>query len=664
MDEKELLALVDNEFETALGVDGGEIAKERALAWDYYLSKPLGNEIDGHSKVVTSDVADVVGGLMPSLLRLFTTQENLVSFEPVGAEDVDAADQESDYVNYVFFKKNDSFPLLYNWFFDALVQKNGIVKAWWDPSEIVTRESYRGLSTEEAGLLLDDEELEPINRETRVLDDGSEVHDIEFNRISKMGRIRIENVPPEEYRISNDARSLNPSDARFVGHEREVKRSELIEMGFDASIVNDLPSEGHRNRTEEEIARRDKSGETKGTNHDPSQDEILLREAYVRIDEDGDGRSELVQVFVAGNELLSREVVDRQPFHVICPEPLPHKHFGRSVADKVMDTQLVATTLTRQILDNLYRTNNPGHAVWEQGIGDNTLDDLTSSRIGIVARFARPVPESYAPMTVPFTAGATFPFLEVLEKQKRDRTGVSGDAEGLNPEALKNIQTSVLMQGVDLGKMKQEAVARIFAETGIKSLFLHIHELIRKFQNKPEIVRLRNKWVPVDPRIWRQRFDMTVNIGLGIGTREQNLLHLQNILGLQEKANAAGLGGLVVTPRNFYNLAKEIVRNANFKDPNMFFNDPGENPQPPQNPEQIALLKQQNALLEKQAQQEERKFQLDLMKAKGQQEIALLNAKINKDKIDKDHVTDLEKISTDLTKLELESGKNIPGAKV
>lgn len=680
--DEQIVSLVNAEFDEALGASDGEISLERAKAWGYYLRKPFGDEEEGSSQVVTSDVADVVDGIMPSLLRLFTTADNLVSFDAVGPEDEERAQQESDYVNYVFFKRNPSFEILFFWMFDALVQKNGIVKAWWDESEEVTEEAYEGLSNDDLLELLDDDELEPIEqdeREAETVDPQTGeivraiVHDVRFRRVSKGGRVRIECVPPEEYRISADARSLDPSKARMVGHEREVTRDELIAMGFDRELVESLPAEDDVIDTPEKEARRDKSDDIRVSTkaRDKSQDRIRLREAYIKVDADGDGRSELLQVFTAGDRLLSKEPVDRQPFHVICPHPLPHKHFGLSTAEKVMDIQRVNSALLRQTLDNLYHTNRPGHAVWEHGMTENTMDDLLTTRVGRVARFARPVNESYAPMTVPFTAGASFPMLEYFDKLKRDRTGISSDSQGLSPEALKNIQTTVLAQATDLSKMKIEAIARIFAETGIKSLFLHIHELLLKHQEKAELVKLRGVWVPVNPQEWRTRRDMTVNIGLGIGTREQNLVHLNAIWEKQAQMVQAGGMNLTVTPRNIYNTAAEIVKNANLKNPAMFFTDPGDQRAPPPPDEQIQLQQQAMQLEERRQQLDARRQELDVMEREIERQrmtlehergMAEIFRKMQKDQAD--FQVAMDQVMTKLTDLELKYGANVPGSAV
>src|SRR5919108_834374 len=468
--DDDIVAIVNQEFDDALGAPGGDISQLRAAAYDYYLRKafPDDDPNDGNSHVVTSDVMEIVDGIMPSLLRIFTTAENVVSFDPVGAEDEEQAQLESDYVNHVFFKENNSFEILFFWMFDALVQIVGTTKAWWDESEVVNVETYQGLSEDEMLMLLSDDELELIERDEReaeTIDDltgqvvMATVHDFKVKRRSKLGRCRVGNVPPEEYRISSDVRSLSPAGVRLVGQEREaITRSDLVAMGFDRELIDSLVAEQAPPVSAEQQARRDKSDEQPGPQPrqqlDRSQDTFRLREGYALIDADDDGIAELQQVFVVGTTLLERDDFDEQPFHTLCPHPLPHKHFGQSSAEKGMDIQEIRSELTRQILMNLYHSNNPGTAVWEQALGENTMDDLLTTRVASVKRFARPLPESFAPIVVPYTAGQSYPMLELWDKTKRDRTGVSSDSQGLTPEALKNIQNSVLVAAMDMSRMK------------------------------------------------------------------------------------------------------------------------------------------------------------------------------------------------------------------
>ena len=610
---EQIVELVEEEYGNALGKPGGEISDDRAKALDYYLSQPFGNEEEGQSQVVSSDVSDVIDSVMPPLIRMFTRSDNLLSMDPVGLEDEDQAAQESGYISHIFFKRNPAFLILFYWMFDALVQKNGYVKAWWDESEEITTESYEGLNEIELLDLMQDEELEPVERSERPaktvdmstgqIVDGV-VHDIEFKRITKGGRLVVANVPPDEFRISGDSKNLDPATARMVGHERDdMTRDELLSMGFSKKVVDELSS-GSETLDTEELSRRNKSDETRtqGGSKDKSQELILFRETYLKVDVNGNGRAELKQIFTADNKLLEINDVDRQPFHAICGSPIPHKHFGRGISEKVMDTQLIVSTLLRQILMNLYHTNQPGKNVWEQAIGENTMDDLLTRKVGRVARFRRPVNESVSDDLVPFTAGASFPMVEYFDKVKRERVGIGQDSEGLSPDALKNIQQSVMMQATDIGKMKIELIARIFAETGFKSLFRHMHELALKHQQKEDIFKLNNEWVPVKPSEWKTRENMTVEIGLGIGTREQNLMHLESIWNKQSAMVEAGGMNLTVTPKNVYNTASEIVKNANYKEPAFFFTDPGDKPAPPPSSQQEELQKKEQELQQRQQQ--------------------------------------------------------------
>lgn len=655
LSNEKIRQIVDDEFAGAMGRPGGEIARERALMLDYYNSEPRGDEVEGEPQLVTTEVADVVDGIMPSLVRMFTSAENLVQFDPFGMEDVEGAKQESDYVSHIFFKKNPAFMILYTWFFDALLQLNGFVQCWWDDSEKVTTERYEGLTEREFLELVSDDELEIVERDERDTDEGK-VFDVKFTRTTKEGVVRVENFPPEEFRISPDARGAGTESGRMRGRERLVKRSTLLEMGFDPEIVDEIPADGDHKNTEQ-ATRYNKSDDSDEGNEDRSQDDILLREGYMNLDIDGDGKSEFVQIFTAGGKYLEHTEVDRDPYHSLTGIPIPHKFFGKAYAGKAKDLQEWSTTFLRMIQSNALHVGNPGHAVWEQAIGENTMDDLLTTRLGSVKRFARPVSESYQPITVPFTAGETFPIVEYIDKLKRDRTGIHADSEGLNPDSLKNIQQSVLMQALDTSRGKIELVARIFAETGIKSLFLHIHELVLKHQQKRDIFELRNQFVQVNPSEWRTRKDMTVNIGLGIGTKEQNLLHLNNIWEKQAQMVEAGGMNLTVLPQNIYNTAVEMAKNADFKNPDMFFTNPQNQPAPPPSDEQQQLQMMQLQIQQRQQEldAERQRIEQAKLQLKAQEDAARHQRELQK--IESDFVTKTAKLQADNEKARADMAK-------
>jgi hypothetical protein len=119
-------------------------------------------------------------------------------------------------------------------------------------------------------------------------------------------------------------------------------------------------------------------------------------------------------------------------------------------------------------------------------------------------------------------------------------------------------------------------IARVFAETGVKDLFRKILELVGGQQNAPRIVRLRNGWVPMDPRNWNTQMDVSINVGLGTGNKDQMLLHLQNLLGIQVQAVRfqGGVNGPLVTLENIYNTLAKLVENAGLKSADPYFTAP------------------------------------------------------------------------------------------
>jgi len=666
--KEEILAAIDSEIAAGMGgkFSSGELSRERARAMDYYLGRPFGNEQKGRSSVIIHDVAEAVDNLMPSLLRVFTTADNLVKFNPVGPEDVETADQETDVVNHVFWKQNTGFVITYTWLKDALLQKNGIVQAFWDETEEETREEYESLTEDELAVLLDDEELEAIEQEERTelvpVDLPPElqqlagieqapiertVFDVVFKRKTKKGQVKIDNIPPEEFIVSNDLTSLNLNEARFVGRVSEKTKQDLINMGFDEDEVLSLPSkDASVLDTEEEISRKNLSDESGlSADTDPLMALVDLTEAYIRFDWDEDGIAELRQVLKVGGNILSNERVDRQPFHAWTPNILPHKFFGLSLADNTWDIQLIRSTLVRQMLDNLYLANQPRKVLWEDAIGDTTMDEILTSRVGGTIRVTKPVGEAIRDENTPFVAGQAFPMLDFFSDRMENRTGVGQDVAGLGPDALKNIQTTVVAQMMDMSTMQLETYARIFAETGMKSLMLHIHELLRKHAPRELVFRIRNKWVQVDPQGWRNRADMSVAVGLGTGTREQKLIHLQAIRDLQTAIIQGGGLGTLVTPTNVYNTAKEFVTNALFPDPDMFFQDPSGLPPEAFEPKPDP----QEQFIQLQAQIEQGKLQLQAQKQQLDAEKAALDhQRRNSDLEMKQQRVQLEALRTDL----------------
>ena len=577
MDEGQIKGIIESEIDDSIGYIETETVEERRRALDYYLRNPYGNEVEGRSQIVTGEVAEAIDGALPQLIRVFTTTEDIVYFEPRSADAEESAKQATDYCNWVFYRENEGLLILHNWFKDALLQKVGVVKSYWDAKEDVTKEKYKNLTEDELTLLLSDESLEVVRQKVEMIPAGVDMmgmpievpsYDVTVKRVKKSGSVRIENVPPEEFLISKAARTIQ--DTPFVAHRKLMQRSELIAMGYDKDIVDELPSYDDLSFSAERIARFDNGEQPDQTQSlDMSMQTVEVYECYIRIDENDDGIAELRRIVYCGSEILEDEDCDYIPFHSICPIPIPHKFFGQSLADRTMDIQLIKSTITRQSLDNLYLTNNNRVGAVD---GQVNLDDLLNATPGGIVRLKNP--NALVPLQVQSTFGQAMPMLEYMDAVQAKRTGVSDAQQGLDPDILSNVTATAVAAMMKSNSGKLELIARIFAETGVKSLFQGILHLLGKYQDKPKIVRMRGKYVQFDPRTWANEYDVSINVGLGSGDRDQKLAMLQMILAKQEQIiQQYGPSNPLVTVGQYRNTLARFIEAAGFKDAKVFMNE-------------------------------------------------------------------------------------------
>lgn len=571
MDQEQIKGIIESEIDDSIGYIDTDTTDERSKALEYYLRNPYGNEVEGRSQIVTGEVAEAIDGALPQLIRVFTTTEDIVLFEPQSAGDEAAAKQATQYCNWVFYRDNAGMLILHNWFKDALLQKVGVVKAYWDGKEDVTKETYKNLTDDELALLLSDETMEVVSQKTDIVDMAgmpTMLHTVKIKKTKKSGKVVIENVPPEEFLISKAAKTIE--DSPFTAHRRLIPRSELIAMGFDKDIVDNLPSYDDLSFSQERIARFDNSEQPdQMASLDPAMQTIEVYECYIRLDMNDDGIAELRRIVYAGSEILADEECDLIPFHSICPIPIPHKFFGQSLADRTMDIQLIKSTVTRQMLDNIYLTNNARIGAVE---GQVNYDDLSNATPGGIIRIKNAA--ALVPLQVPSVTAQAFPILEYMDAVQAKRTGVSDAQQGLNPDVLSNVTAAAVAAMTQASTGKLELIARIFAETGVKSLFKGILHLLGKYQDKERILRIEGKYVPFDPRTWSNEFDVSINVGLGSGNKDQQLAMLQMILAKQEQVlQGYGVSNPLVTVGKYRNTLAKFIEAAGFKDATVFINE-------------------------------------------------------------------------------------------
>ena len=619
--EEELVTRIRGEITDSLGYMGDTISTQREMAMKYYYGLPFGNEVDGRSQYVDSTVQDTIEWIKPSLMRVFASGDEMVKFNPHGPEDVAMAEQATDYVNYVFTKDNPGWEILYSWFTDALLSKNGIVKVWWEEYSESQREEYHGLDEIGFTSLVSDDDVEVVEHTSYEEADITNVmvtlHDVVIKRSSYNGKIKIENVPPSEFLISREAKDLQ--EARFVCHRVLKTLSELREMYPDEDIeVEDLGGSGDdmTSFSSERLERYqfDKSAQywEGWGGGDDFNDESLrtywLYESFLQTDYDGDGIAELRKVCTVGSKVLANEEIDKIPFVSITPIKIPHKFFGLSIADLVMDLQLMKSTLMRNLMDNMYNQNFGRYAVLE---GQANLDDLLTQRPGGVVRVKSP--NAVTPLNTPPLEPYSFQMLEYLDGVRESRAGVSRMSQGMNENALTSHTTATAVNAVmTAAQSRVELIARNFAETGVKDLMITIYELLLKNQDKERVVKLRNEWIPVRPDVWNDKYDCTVSVALGHGSKDQQMMHLSQMIQFAGEAMKGGLS--IVNEQNIYNLGAALVKAMGFQNVNDFLTDPSM--VPPQQKEPTP--KEQADLMEVQVKKQELEIKAAEVQIKAQ----------------------------------------------
>ena len=593
MDEVELQSVVARELEDAIDYIDNYISPKRAEATKYYSGAPFGNEEEGRSQVVSRDVRDTVQAVMPSLMRVFHGSDEAVSYIPTGPEDVEAAQQATDYANFIMNRDNNGFLAMHSAFKDALIRKVGIIKCFWEDKTEVETYNLTGLDDAALAALAADPDAEITVQSSETVGEPQidpntgqfimppMVHSVTVEYVRPDGRVQIEAVPPEEFLISRESKDVETSD--YVAHRRIITVSELISMGYSAEEVEDLASaHDDMNTNVERNTRNPALSNEMNARNDEAMRKVLYVENYIRVDYDGDGIAELRKICTAGdgNKILSNTPITMAPFATFTPEPEAHDFFGSSLADAVMDIQRIKSNVMRNTLDSLSQSINPRLAIVE---GMVNLEDAMSTENGAIIR--QRAAGQIQPMSIPFVGQAAFPVLQYMDEVKEARTGISKASMGLDASALQSSTAGAVNATVAAAQQHIELIARVFAETGMKRLFQIILQLITTHQDQPRMVRLRNKFVPIDPRAWSASMDVSVNVALGRGTDTERMMMLRQIGEMQKEAMATmGQVNPLTDMAKLGNTLKAMTELAGFKDTSQFWNDPADfQPPPPDN---------------------------------------------------------------------------------
>ncbi len=601
MDEKELIAQLDGQISAAATYSGSELSEHRERALRYYdgdMSTDLPSK-EGKSSVVSQDVADTMGWLLPGLMRVFLAAEHVGIYEPEKPGDEQSAKQATDYVNYVLLRECEGYAILRSAMFDGLLLGNGILKHWWDETPDYCAEDFSGLTEEAFIELVTDPDVEVLEHTEYPSEEPQEafadpmaamgapmgmmpalapplLHDVRVKRMTRPGKLMVRVVPGEDFIIEREATALNETDCLFCAHRDIVTRSDLVLRGYDKTVIDDLSPVN--DDLDDEKDAREPMRSISPQQGDHAADRVEIYECYVKVDYDGDGVAEWRQIVMskdAGERriLANEEWGDELPFTDLVPDPVPHRWRGRSIFDEVGEVQKVKTSLLRRMLDNLYMTLEPNRAI-DMGRVKNP-DALINLRLGDTIHTDGDPNSIIKDLTVPFVGKEAAPMLEYWDQVAERRTGVGNKSAGLDKDTLQNEPTATATNAMmSASYSKQEDYARNIAEVGMKRLFRCLLKLIVKHQDRAKIVRLRDQWVEMDPRAWNANMDVSIDVGLGSGSRDRDLQMLQGIKMSQEQIlmQMGPMNPLVGLDQYRTTLAK-MVEVAGIKSPEQFFKE-------------------------------------------------------------------------------------------
>lgn len=630
MTEEDFDAVIRAEVTDAVSYIDEDVSPERAKAKNYYLGRPFGNEVEGRSQVVSHDVREAVAGLLPYLMKVFCSGENVVEFQPTGQEDVAMAEQATDYGNYVYMVDNPGYNNLLFTFKDALISKIGVQRVTWVEQEKDCTDMFTGLDENAVLALLSDDssEVELLDQYLTTLPtpDGAggmievqvPMFDVKVTKREKVGRIKIEVIPPEEFLINRRARCI--SESSIVGHRKLATYSELIELGVDEDDLENLTEQDEFLNNDEAVERSDFTTIEPANNVNKAMQRTLFIDMLVRCDYDGDGVAELRRVWTVGTgyKVVKNEPANMVDFADFTMDPEPHVPpvEASSMADRVEDLQLLGSNIWRTSLDSMAQTVNPRTVI---GPGVNTQDAL-NNKIGAVIRA-----DDINQIRELNSAGVyqqALPMLELIDQRKETRTGISRISQGLDADALKSTAVNAANAIVSGSQAQPEYIARNLAN-GMAKVFRIMLALMVKHQDQERTVQIRNQWVPIDPRNWNPQMDVTPAVGLGTGTTQEKLSGLQVIAGMQKEIiGGMGPNNPLVSIQQYSNTLSKMVQLLGFQNTSEFVNRLPANfqmPEPPQAQDPNAGAAELIAQVEREKTQA--KFQVDMAKQEADRQV-------------------------------------------
>lgn len=666
MDDDRLASIIGSQIRDSAGYEGDDLSYTRTDSLARYQGEEYGDEKAGRSSVIDRSVLETVEQVMPSLVRTFlSNSEMAVLFEPQRPEDEEVADQASAYVNHVLMRENDGFIIAVDWMKSALITGTSVVKLFWDETEDIREETYSGLTEFEYQQLVKDIDIEvlqhtafgridgtdasleedvALNLATQGVEDISATHDVKIRYTNKKAKLRWQAVPPEEFLVNKRCRTLNENDNTwsFACHRQARTVEDLLSEGFDEEKIERAASRQEDNDFNQTFDQRFADMETSTLDYADATDgqrKVYVYECYMRCDYDGDGVSELRRITVLGGEsntvILENEICEELPFAELTAIRRPHRLFGYSLAELTKDLQRLKTAIWRAMLDGLYLSLYPHRAIDESRV---ELDDLLSEDPGSIFRVNGDPSSAIVNLTTSWPGQQAFPMMQYIDSALVRRSGVNDLAGGLDSNALQGETARGVEEAANSARARVELIARTFAETGWTRLMRLALQMLNRHQNKEKVVRLLGKWETIDPRSWNTEMDVRINVGLGVGSKAEQVQKLNMIASKQEQLmGQLGINNPVAPLDKYYQTIRKMIEAADM-DPETFLKDPTQVMQAQQgqqqpNPEamkaqaEMAMKREEaQARLEQSKMEAGMRAETDKLKAQQEAEVARYRA--------------------------------------
>ena len=652
LDDNDIVTILESNIKTSVGYYDSELSKERKKVTEYYNATLPRPAHDGNSKFVSQDVYDSVEALKAALLETFAAGNNVVKFAPQNADDVETAEICSKYTDYVMFRQNDAFNVMNSAIHDGLTSRVGVAKVFWDEREEIVEEEFNDLNQDELDMLLAQDNVELGDSETNEvgLISGTILTSKDTSQVS------IESIAPEEFLIEPQAKSLD--EVNFVAHRTRKTLTELREMGYSEELLDKIGSDHEDVEVEtdpEVLARFESIGASRGSDSKGYQDQvrdIMVYECYVMLDKEGTGIAYLYKVCKAGNVILECTEVDRKPFIVFTPLPIPHAFYGSNFASKVIATQNARTILTRSILDHAVITNNPRYMVVKGGLTNPR--ELIDNRVGGLVNVSRP--DAIAPMPQAPLNPFIFQTFQMLDEDKEDTTGVSKLSQGLNKDAIsKQNSAAMVEQLATMSQQRQKIIARNFANQFLKPLFHEVYRLVVENEQYEKVVDIAGNFVEIDPTNWKEKRDVMVELKLGYGEQERDAAKFMQLHTLFSQD--PNLQPMYQMPNRF-NMMKEALQKQGILNVEEFLTPPDQLPPPQPNP----VEQMQTEMAQRQLELQERQQELNEMKMQIDAQMTGMKLELDKMKAESSHAISSD--NQDLKEEQFAHKKNIDEAEL